>query len=234
MGMAQSLSFLRGSWGPRQRTPAWVNGGALAILPPTGHEAILTAGDASELPFCSCDRPSGPLWETPGPPTTPACPGAEKQGQKAVPGSGPKPWGRLERPSARPLRGSPGWGTRGPPPGRCPRMVGAPAGPLGAQALSLPARGGRWAYSQSLGRGRRSSCARHPACVRGPGAPAAGRPPPSEVPLPPGPARIQETTPRAPSGPAALSRPDTALGVLRPGLGRAGGRRAGRPQGFAQ
>lgn len=205
MGTAQSLSFLRGSWGPSENPGLGERRGS-GHRPQTGHEASLTAGDASELPFCSCDR---------------------------LPGRCGKRWGHRPRQlvQARRSRGrkqsqeaaqSPGGGSRGPPPGRCPRAVGAPAGPLGAQALSLPARGGRWAYSQSWGEG---------GGLPAPGAqPASVAPghqlraaPPSEV-RPPGPARIQETTPRAPSGPTALSRLDTALGVLRPGLGRAGGR----------
>ena len=144
----------------------------------------------------------------------PPCPGVGKRGQKTVPGSSPKPWwGAREAllPAAAPGRPAPPWVPW------APERLSLPPG-AGGGVLTVP--------------GERAGVFLCPACVRGPGAPAAGRLPPSEVPLPPGSARIQETTPRAPSAPAPSARPDTALGVLRPGLGPAGGRRPDRPQGL--
>lgn len=227
MGIGQSLSLSRGVVGPQAENRGLRELRGSGHPPPPAHGVGLTPREAKELPSRSCNRPSGRCGEHPD---HPPCHLAQalrrrsrKQSQEAAqsPGEG---------------RG----GARDPPPGRCPRTVGAPMGPLDAQApvpAPPPSRGGRWVYSQSLGRGRRPSCAQHPACVRGLGAPAAGRPPcltdrgltSHFLPAQPASRKPRPWHPRAPPPSAS---PDTAPRALRPGLGRAGGRRPGRPQGL--
>ena len=131
----------------------------------------------------------------------PPCPGAETQEQETVPGSGPKPGGRAgrcERSSARPLpqdsrrpNGSPGC------PSPCPCPTPFPGRAVGV--LTVPGeRAAAFLCSAPCLRPRPGGTSRRP--------PALPHRPGPDVPLPPSSACIQETTPLAPSGPAALSQ----------------------------